>query len=228
MELIEYFITIAPILGKGLLVTLLFTFVGMVVGFFIAVPLCLVNLYTNGIWKKLVHIYVEIIRGTPLLVQLYMLYYGLPKFLLPLGIVVTPYTAAYIGFILNSAAYQIEYMKGGFKAISNEQIEAAHSLGMSNWVTVTTILLPQGLRFSIPALSNELIYLLKYTSLGFVIQAPELMTRAKELASVHARYMETYLIVAFIYVGITFILAKITDIVDEKMRIPGFAPEKIR
>ncbi|HDQ13865.1 MAG TPA: amino acid ABC transporter permease, partial [Sediminispirochaeta sp.] len=199
--MIEYFIVIAPALAEGLVNTLLFTFVGMVVGFFFAVPLCLVDLYTHGIWKKIVHVYVEIIRGTPLLVQLYILYYGLPKILLPMGLSISSFTAAYIGFILNSAAYQIEYMKGGFKAISNEQIEAAHSLGMSKVQTIITILLPQGLRFSIPALSNELIYLLKYTSLGFVIQAPELMTKAKELASTHAKYMETYLIVAFIYVG---------------------------
>lgn len=228
MELLDYFITIAPILGKGLVFTLLFTFVGMIVGFFMAVPLCLINLYTHGFWKKVVTGYVELVRGTPLLVQLYIIYYGFPKFLLPLGITVTPYFAAFLGFILNSAAYQIEYMKGGFKAISYEQIEASQSLGMSRWETVITILLPQGLRFSIPALSNELIYLLKYTSLGFVIQAPELMTQAKELASTHARYMETYLIVAFIYVFFTFLLSKISDMVDEKLRIPGFAPEKIR
>ena len=224
----EYFIEIAPQLGYGLLFTLLFTFVGMVVGFFAAVPLCLVRLYTHGFWYKIVTVYVELVRGTPLLIQLYMIYYGLPKFLLPLGITISPYTAAFIGFILNSTAYQVEYMKGGFKAISYEQIEAAQSLGMSRWETIFTILVPQGLRFSIPALSNELIYLLKYTSLGFVIQAPELMTQAKELASIHARYMETYLIVAFIYVGLTFILSKLSDVVDEKLRIPGFAPEKIR
>ncbi len=226
--MIEYFIEIAPELGYGLIFTLLFTFVGMVVGFFAAVPLCLVRLYTHGFWYKIVTVYVELVRGTPLLIQLYMIYYGLPKFLLPLGITISPYTAAFIGFILNSTAYQVEYMKGGFKAISYEQIEAAQSLGMSRWETIFTILVPQGLRFSIPALSNELIYLLKYTSLGFVIQAPELMTQAKELASTHARYMETYLIVAFIYVGLTFILSKLSDVVDEKLRIPGFAPEKIR
>ena len=224
----EYFLEIAPQLGYGLLFTLLFTFVGMVVGFFAAVPLCLIRLYSHGFLYKIVTVYVELVRGTPLLIQLYMIYYGLPKFLLPLGITVTPYTAAFIGFILNSTAYQVEYMKGGFKAISYEQIEAAYSLGMSRWETIFTILVPQGLRFSIPALSNELIYLLKYTSLGFVIQAPELMTQAKELASTHARYMETYLIVAFIYVGLTLILSKLSDVVDEKLRIPGFAPEKIR
>jgi len=226
--LFEYFIEIAPQLGYGLVFTLLFTFVGMVVGFFAAVPLCLIRLYTHGFWYKIVTVYVELVRGTPLLIQLYMIYYGLPKFLLPLGITVSPYTAAFIGFILNSTAYQVENMKGGFKAISYEQIEASQSLGMSRWETIFTILVPQGLRFSIPALSNELIYLLKYTSLGFVIQAPELMTQAKELASTHARYMETYLIVAFIYVGLTLILSKLSDVVDEKLRIPGFAPEKIR
>ncbi|MFP4179504.1 MAG: amino acid ABC transporter permease [Spirochaetaceae bacterium] len=228
MGIIEYFITISPVLWEGLVFTLLFTFVGMIAGFFLAVPLCLVSLYTHGIGKKLTDIYVAIIRGTPMLIQLYMIYYGFPKFLLPLGITVTPYLAAFVGFIINSTAYQIEYMKGGFKAISYEQMEAARSIGMSTFQMVKTILLPQGLRFSVPALSNELIYLLKYTSLGFVIQAPELMTKSKELASTHARYMETYLIAAFIYVFLTFILSKLTDVIDEKLRIPGFEPEKIR
>jgi polar amino acid transport system permease protein len=227
-DLMSYFSDIAPILGEGLVWTVLFTFVGMVVGFFIGVPMCLQSLYGSGILKKLIDIYVSLVRGTPLLIQLYMIYYGFPKFLLPLGINISPYEAAFLGFILNSTAYQIEYMKGGFKAISYEQIEAAQSLGMSRFKMVINILMPQGLRFSIPALSNELIYLLKYTSLGFVIQAPELMTKAKELAATHARYMETYIIAALIYVALTFILSKITDMLDEKLRIPGFAPEKIR
>jgi polar amino acid transport system permease protein len=228
VALLNYFSEISPVLMEGIVFTLLFTFIGMIVGFFIAVPLCLVSLYTRGIGKKLTDFYVSLIRGTPLLIQLYIIYYGFPKILLPLGITITPYMAAFVGFILNSGAYQIEYMKGGFKAISYEQIEAAQSIGMSRLQMVTTILLPQGLRFSVPALSNELIYLLKYTSLGFVIQAPELMTKAKELASTHARYMETYLIAAFLYIIITFVLSKFTDIIDEKLRIPGFEPEKIR
>lgn len=228
MSFFEYARLIAAELGRGVTVTLAFTLVGMVVGFFIAVPLCIVRLYGQGIGKRIVSAYVEIIRGTPLLVQLYIIYYGFPKFLLPLGIHITPYVAAMVGFILNSTAYQVEYMKGGFKAISNEQIEAARSLGMRKWQTVYRILIPQGLRFSIPALSNELIYLLKYTSLGFVIQAPELMTKAKILASTHARYMETYLLAAFIYILLTFIFTKVSDVLDSRFRIPGFAPQKIR
>jgi polar amino acid transport system permease protein len=228
MSFIEYAGLIADELGRGVAVTLAFTLVGMVVGFFIAVPLCIVRLYGQGIGRKIVAAYVEIIRGTPLLVQLYIIYYGFPKFLLPLGIRITPYVAAMVGFIINSAAYQVEYMKGGFKAISYEQVEAARSLGMRKWQTVFRILIPQGLRFSIPALSNELIYLLKYTSLGFVIQAPELMTKAKILASTHARYMETYLIAAFIYIFLTFIFTKVSDMLDRRLRIPGFAPQKMR
>jgi polar amino acid transport system permease protein len=228
MSFIEYARLIASELGRGVTATLAFTLVGMVVGFFLAVPLCIVRLYGQGIGKKIVSAYVEIIRGTPLLVQLYIIYYGFPKFLLPLGIRITPYLAAMVGFIINSTAYQVEYMKGGFKAISYEQIEAARSLGMRKWQTVFRILVPQGLRFSIPALSNELIYLLKYTSLGFVIQAPELMTKAKILASTHARYMETYLIAAFIYIFLTFIFTKVSDLLDNHFRIPGFAPQKIR
>lgn len=228
MGLFEYARSISGELAEGVLATLVFTFVGMVVGFLIAVPLCLVRIYGKGFWQKIIIAYVEIIRGTPLLVQLYIIYYGFPKFLLPLGIRVTPYVAALLGFVINSTAYQIDYMRGGFKAISIEQIEASFSLGMSKWQTVFIILMPQGLRFSIPALSNELIYLLKYTSLGFVIQAPELMTKAKQMASVHARYMDTYLIAAFIYIFLTFIFTRLTDYLDKRLRIPGFEIAKIR
>jgi polar amino acid transport system permease protein len=224
MNFFEYMWTILPELMSGLLTTLVFTLFGMGVGYFMAIPLCLISLYNKGISKKIVDIYVEIIRGTPLLIQLYMLYYGLPT----LGVNLSPYLAAMIGFTLNSAAYQIEYMKGGFKAISYEQIEAAYSIGMTKWQAIVRILVPQGLRFSIPALSNELIYLLKYTSLGFIIQAPELMTKAKILASDYARYMDTFLVIALIYVALTFIFSKITDIIYDKVSIPGTKSENTR
>ena len=228
MEFINYVIQIYPELLNGLVTTLVFTFFGMIAGFILAVPLCVVSLYGKTIFRKIIFGYVQLIRGTPLLVQLYMIYYGFPKLLLPLGIQITPHIAALIGFTINSAAYQIEYLKGGFKAISGEQAEAARSIGMTKGQTILHILIPQALRFSIPALSNELIYLLKYTSLGFVIQAPELMTKAKRLASVHARYMETYIIAALIYIMLTFIFSKLTNMVDKKLRIPGFEVEKIR
>jgi polar amino acid transport system permease protein len=224
MNFFEYMWTILPELMSGLLTTLVFTLFGMGVGYFMAIPLCLISLYNKGFSKKIVDIYVEIIRGTPLLIQLYMLYYGLPT----IGVNLSPYLAAMIGFTLNSAAYQIEYMKGGFKAISYEQIEAAYSIGMTKWQAIVRILVPQGLRFSIPALSNELIYLLKYTSLGFIIQAPELMTKAKILASDYARYMDTFLVIALIYVALTFIFSKITDIIYDKVSIPGTRSENTR
>ncbi|MBN2049491.1 MAG: amino acid ABC transporter permease [Spirochaetales bacterium] len=228
MTFLEYAREIAPVLSQGAVTTLIFTFIGMGAGFILAVPLCLYRIYGEGFWKKIICGYVEIIRGTPMLVQLYMIYYGLPKLLLPMGIRITPFAAAILGFVINSTAYQIGYMQGGFKAIPTDQIEAAHSLGMKKWQTVFRILAPQGLRFSIPALSNELIYLLKYTSLGFVIQAPELMTKAKILASDYARYMETYIITAFIYILLTFIFTKVTDLAESRLRIPGFESHRIR
>lgn len=224
LSFFEYMIIILPELGEGLINTLIFTFVAMAIGFFLAIPLCTIRLYGKGVAKALVTGFVEVIRGTPLLIQLYLIYFGLPQ----LGLSISPYVAALIGFTINSTAYQIEYMKGGFKAISYDQIEAAHSLGMRKWQTVFRMLVPQGLRFGIPALSNELIYLLKYTSLGFIIQAPELIAKVKLLASHYARYMDTYLIAAFIYILLTFILTKITDFLDKKLRIPGFEPVKIR
>ncbi len=228
MNFFEYMIAILPEMGNGILTTLVFTFSAMGIGFVLSVPMCVLSLYGNKVVKGIILVYVQMIRGTPLLVQLYIIYFGLPKLLLPMGITMSSYVAAMIGFILNSTAYQIEYMKGGFKAISSEQFEAGLSIGMSKWKTIITVIVPQGLRFAIPSLSNELIYLLKYTSLGFVIQAPELMAKAKILASKYARYMETYIIAAFIYILLTFILTKLADILEKRVRIPGFTPEKIR
>jgi polar amino acid transport system permease protein len=161
--------------------------------------------------------FIEIIRGTPLLVQLFIIYFGLPS----IGIVFSPLQAALLGLSINSAAYQAEYLRGSIQAIPAGQMVAARTLGMSKIQSIKNIVLPQALRISIPAWSNELIYLFKYTSIAYIIQVRELTAEGQIIASRNFRYVEIYLIIALIYLVFTFIISEIVDRTEKRFRIPG-------
>jgi polar amino acid transport system permease protein len=207
-----------PDFGHGLWLTILLTLIAAALGFIASIPLVLGVLYGKGIWKLLSKAFITIVRGTPLLVQLFFIYYGLPA----LGWRIAPFNAALIGFILNSAAYQAEYLKGGFLAITTEQMEAAYSIGLTKWQAVREIIFPQAFRFSIPALSNEIIYLVKYTSVAYIIQVPELLSQAKFFASDTYYSLQIYFLIGAIYLGLIWIVSKLTDKLEKKLYIPGF------
>ena len=166
--------------------------------------------------------YLEIFRGTPLLVQLFIIYYGLPH----VGLLLDPLPAALIGLSLNSGAYQAEYIRGSIQAIPANQMTAGRTLGMTKLQSIRTIVLPQALRISIPAWSNELIYLLKYTSIVLYIQVRDLTFQAKDIAAQSSRYLETFTIIALMYLFFTFVLSEIVDIIEKRLRIPGIGIQK--
>jgi len=202
-ELIEYM----PDFLSGLWLTIYLTLVSAIVGLVAAVPLVLGVLYGNRFFKLLSKGYITIVRGTPLLVQLFFIYYGIPA----LGLRIQPLTAALIGFILNSAAYQAEYLKGGFLAITSEQMEAAYSIGLNKWQAIRDIIFPQAFRFAIPALSNEVIYLVKYTSVAYIIQVPELFAQAKFFASDTFFHLRIFILIGIVYLVLIFGITKLTD-----------------
>lgn len=206
-----------PVLLEGLGVTLQMTFLAVVMGFVIGIFLALIRVYGPKLFSVIVMVFIEIIRGTPLLVQLFILYFGLP----PYGINLTPFTAAIIGFTINSAAYQAEYLRGSLQSIENNQMIAARSLGMTKIQSITDIMLPQALRKVIPSWTNEFIYLLKYTSLAYIVGAPELMTQAKFIASRNFQFFKVYLIVAMIYLVVVLLFTWFFGKVEKKFRIPG-------
>jgi polar amino acid transport system permease protein len=206
-----------PVLLEGLGVTLQMTLLAVIMGFVIGIFLALIRVYGPKPFSVIVMVFIEIIRGTPLLVQLFILYFGLP----PYGINLTPFTAAIIGFTINSAAYQAEYLRGSFQSIENNQMTAARSLGMSRIQSITNIMLPQALRKVIPSWTNEFIYLLKYTSLAYIVGAPELMTQAKFIASRNFQFFKVYLIVAMIYLVVVLLFTWFFGKVEKKFRIPG-------
>jgi len=207
-----------PDLGYGLWLTIALTLIAAAIGFIASVPLVLGVLYGNRFFRALARGFITLVRGTPLLVQLFFIYYGLPA----LGVKIQPFVAALIGFILNSAAYQAEYLKGGFLAITTEQMEAAYAIGLTKWQAIREIIFPQAFRFSIPALSNEIIYLVKYTSVAYIIQVPELLSQAKFFASDTFFHLEIYLLIGAIYLILIWIVSKLTDLLEKRLYIPGF------
>ncbi len=202
---------------RGLAVTLELTLISVVIGFFIGVLLALGRVYGNRIVYAICTGIVEVIRGTPLLVQLFILYYGLPAYGIRLGAIVS----AIIAFSINSGAYQAEYLRGSIQSLERNQMLAARSMGMTRRQAIAHIVLPQAFRRVVPAWTNEFIYLLKYTSLAYIVGAPELMGMAKIIGSRIYFYFEIYLIVAFMYLAVVLVFSKLFDFVEKKFKIPG-------
>jgi len=202
---------------KGAVVTLELTVCSISLGFILGVALALGRLYGKRPVSLLCTGYIEFFRGTPLLVQLLILYYGLP----PYGIRLSSFVAGILGLGLNSAAYQAEYFRGAIQSVSQGEIMAARAIGMSRFKAIVNIILPQMFRIVIPSWSNELIYTLKYSSVAYMIGAPELMAQAKFVAAQNFRYFEVFLVVAFIYLIAVVILSRILSVVEKRVRIPG-------
>jgi polar amino acid transport system permease protein len=203
-------------------ITLLLTFISIIIGLIIGITLALGRVYGNRIVSSVCIGYIEVIRGTPLLVQLFLLYFGLPS----VGIALTPLQAALIGLSLNSGAYQAEYLRGSIQSIPSGQMIAARTIGMNSLQSIKNILLPQALRISIPAWSNELIYLLKYTSIAYLITVEELTAEGFFIAAKTYKYIEVFVIIAIIYLVITVLLTAIIDKIEKKLSIPGIGVTK--
>ncbi len=217
MSFLDLTYQIMPRLLKGAVVTLELTVCSISLGFILGVALALGRLYGKRPVSLFCTGYIEFFRGTPLLVQLLILYYGLP----PYGIRLSSFVAGILGLGLNSAAYQAEYFRGAIQSVSQGEIMAARAIGMSRFKAIVNIILPQMFRIVIPSWSNELIYTLKYSSVAYMIGAPELMAQAKFVAAQNFRYFEVFLVVAFIYLIAVVILSRILSVVEKRVRIPG-------
>jgi len=167
--------------------------------------------------------YVTLFRGVPLVVQLFIWYFGLPH----LGIYLTPYTASVMGFSLCSGAYQSEYVRGALLSIRRGQALAAQALGFSKFEMVRSIILPQGFRRALPGCGNEIIYLIKYSSLAYMVTFIELTGEAKILASHSFKYMEVFLVVGVFYLALVSIAGRFLRYMEDKLAVPGFEHHRI-
>lgn len=195
----EFFIQLLPAFAEGLKITLFFWVVTLVGSFVFSLPIVYLRLSKNKIISSIIRFYIYIMRGTPLLLQLMFVYFGLPY----LGIRMDRTTAAILTFLLNYTAYFTEILRGGIQSIDEGQKEAALILGYSAPYTFLHILLPQALKNCIPSFINESLTLLKDTCLVSILGIDELLRYAKIAAGTYATGLP------FIYVGIIYLALNI-------------------
>jgi amine acid ABC transporter, permease protein, 3-TM region, His/Glu/Gln/Arg/opine family len=184
-----------PMLLAGITGTIPLSLASFAIGLVIALLMALLRLSPNVVLSGFARFYISIIRGTPLLVQLFVIFYGLPA----VGVVIDPFPAAVIAFSLNVGGYAAEVIRAAILSVPRGQWEAAHTVGLSPRKTLTRIILPQAARVSVPPLSNTFISLVKDSSLASLILVSELFRQAQNIAAFSYEFMAVYLEAALIY-----------------------------
>jgi len=213
--------SLLPLVEGAILYTLPLAVITFILGLIIAFFTALARIFGNKLLSGIAKTYVSVIRGTPLLVQLFIIFYGLPS----IGITIDPFPSAVIGFSLNVGAYASEIIRAAILSIPKVQWEAAYSIGMTRAQALRRIVLPQALRVSVPPLSNSFIGLVKDTSLAAMILVTEMFRRAQEIAATNYEFLFIYSLAAAIYWVICFILtliqARIEARLDRFVDVPG-------
>ncbi|MBR4888789.1 MAG: amino acid ABC transporter permease [Clostridia bacterium] len=205
------------ILLPGLTITIPLTIVSFAIGMVIAVAVAMVQFANVPVAKQLARFYVWVIRGTPLLVQLFVVFFGFPH----IGIILDPFTSAVIVFSISTGAYCSETIRGSLESVPHGQIEAGYCVGMSYLQIMRRIVMPQALRTAFPALSNSVISLLKDTSLASIITVTEMMTATKKLMAFYYEPMLLYLEVGMIYLIFSTVLTKLQRICEKRLSSYG-------
>ncbi|MFB6078855.1 MAG: amino acid ABC transporter permease [Halarchaeum sp.] len=218
-----------PRLAVAAWLTVVLTVVAILIGLVIAVPLAAARVY-GRVSKYVALVYIELVRGTPLVAQLFLLYYGAPflsQFIRELpgvGQGIVPGQAvwiAIIGFIINSSAYQAEYIRGSVESVDAGQLTAARAVGLGQLEGIRYVVLPQALRYAIPSWTNELVYLIKYSSLATFITVPELFTRADAVGSSTFAYTKAYVLAGLFYLVLVVTASYAMSRVEDAVAIPG-------
>ena len=222
---LETLIESLPSLFDGLVVTLLLTAVGILLGTTLGIVLATGRSYASRPLAYLFLIYEKVLRGIPLLVLFFLLYFGLPQ----IGINLNAFTAAVLGLGLRSSAYQAQIYRGAINSIPEGQIHAAYSLGMSKLKAIRHVIMPQMLRLSIPGWSNEFTILLKDTSLAFGIGVIELMRQGRYIQVRDPDLvLAVFLLIALIFFLLVFTANKILRFVEKKYQMAGYQAEAHR
>lgn len=204
-----------PILLKGSVITIELTVISVILGSIIGIVVASIKLTNNKIFIYIVSFYTWIFRGTPMFLQLFFFYYGLPF----IGLSITPMSAAVIGLSLNSGAYMSEIIRGGIISIDKGQFEACRALGFTNIQTMTKVILPQAFRVILPSVGNEFVTMLKDTSLVSAITMEELMRNAQLQMSSTGRAIEPFLIAGVLYLLMTTVFNIIFSITERRLSV---------
>ena len=168
--------------------------------------------------RNVCNAYAALFRGTPLVVQLFILYFGLPN----IGIYLSPYAAAVMGFILCSGAYQSEYVRGALLSIKRNQYFGAQALGLTKFQSIFWVIVPQAMRKALPGCGNEVIYLIKYSSLAYIVTFMELTGEGKTLATEYFRFTEVFAVIGLYYLALVSMAIFALKKIEKALHIPGF------
>lgn len=211
-----------PQMGSGLIVTLELLMCALIAGIVIAVPVAIAWVEGSRLIQWTAHFYVTFFRGTPLLVQIFLIYYGLGQvewlrgsFLWPLF--KQPFFCAVLALSLNTSAYTANIIRGAIKAVPYGEIEAGRAFGMKRFILYRTVILPQAFKLVLPSYSNEIIIILKATSLASTITIMDLTGVASDIVANTYQPYEIFITAALMYIGITYILTRIFRLLEVRM-----------
>jgi polar amino acid transport system permease protein len=205
-------------LSEGAIWTLALFFASALLAVAVGLLVCFARMSGHAWLRALAKTYIEIVRGTPLLVQLFFIYYGLPE----LGIVMPGFPAGVLGLTINFGAYLAELFRGGIQSVDNGQFEASRALGLTRIQRLRVIVMPQALRTIFPALANYALVLVKDTSLVAVISVYELMRAGQMLAGATFRSLLVYSMVAAIYFLMCSMLSYAFRHIEKRLTVPGY------
>ena len=205
-------------LAEGSVWTLALFFCSAFLAVIVGLLVCLCRLSRSPFLNRPAKVYIEAIRGTPLLLQLFYLYYGLPE----IGIVINGFTAGVLGLTLNFGAYLAELFRGGIQAVDSGQYDAARALGLRKKQWLMKVVLPQAMRTVFPALGNSALVLVKETSLVAVISVYELMRAGEMLAGATFQALTVYTLVGIIYFAMCSAVSYFFRFSERKLSVPGY------
>ena len=209
-----------PYVLGGIWVTMTVVVGALAMGLMLGLILSVAQVYGNRYTRRIVGVYVWFFRGIPLLVLLFLFYFGL---LASLEIELSPFTVSVIVLGLISSAYQSQILRAAITSLPEGQLKAARALGMSDTRAIVFIILPQALRLAIPGWTNEYTIIMKDSAVTYALGVAELMTRAHHVAARTYQHFWLYLLVGFIFLGLTYVGTKVLQIVEKKVAIAGYS-----
>lgn len=218
-ESLNTVISALPYMLEGSLVTIVVVAGAMIFGLCLGVPLAAGQVYGPSAVKRLVGLHIWFFRGIPLLVLLFLFYFG---FCSLLDLNLSAFTVAVIVLGLISSAYQSQIFRGAILSLPEGQLKAARALGMSDFKAITFIILPQALRLSVPGWSNEYSIVLKDSAVTFALGVAEIMARTHFVASRTYQHLPLYLCAGLIYLALTYVGLKALRLLENRVRIPGY------
>ncbi len=216
--MIDLAVEYSRMLAEGLARTMAIASLSFALGMVISLLLTVARYLAPAPLRAPAEAYIDFFRGTPLLVQILLIYFGLPS----LGIRLDAFTAAVLAIGLNSGAYQAEIVRTAIKGIPEEQLVVARSMGLGELQVFRYIVFPQALRNALPGLANEYIMLLKESALASVIGVMELTRVGEYMTAATFRALEAYLLVALIYLAVSYTASKLFRRIEKKLVVPGF------